>query len=208
MLTNFGYLLVMSVGWKFAKASEMNQGVISTLLSLASLFNIISFYFKFGEKISCLHLIGVAFMLACIICISVEATSSDSDSEFDSEDNMGVSKVVAGILAVLCGLTGAILMSTRHFFIRLYKANYSGVDMGIDGSIVEFFLFIFLLFPLSSEMNVEWRDIAIGSVAGCLICLGRVFISIGVSVGLAGPAQALMSTHAIHQAFWSAIVAG
>ena len=48
ILTNGGYLCVISVGWKLAKASGMNQGVISTLLSLASLINIIVFYFKFG----------------------------------------------------------------------------------------------------------------------------------------------------------------
>ena len=48
MVSNFCYLLVMSLGWDFAKASDMNQGVISTLLSLASLFNIITFYLKFG----------------------------------------------------------------------------------------------------------------------------------------------------------------
>ena len=72
---NQSYILVMSLGWKFAERSGMNQGVISTLLSLSGLFNIVSFYFKFGEKISCLHLIGVAFMIACIVCISLEATS-------------------------------------------------------------------------------------------------------------------------------------
>lgn len=66
----------MSLGWKYAQACGMNQGVISTLLSLASLFNIISFYLVFGERISCLHLIGVTLMLACIVCISLEATEN------------------------------------------------------------------------------------------------------------------------------------
>lgn len=63
---------------------------------------------------------------------------------------------------------------------------------------LEFFLFLFLLIPLSEEMVIGWTDVGIGCVAGVLICLGRIFISIGVSNGLAGPAQALMSTHALH----------
>ena len=92
LLTNGGYLVVMSLGWKFAKASNMNQGIISTLLSMASLFNIIVFYFKFGEKISCLHFIGVALMIACVLFISLAATSkTEEDLDFDDEETMGLS---------------------------------------------------------------------------------------------------------------------
>ena len=189
VLTNGAYLLVLSLGWKLAKASDMNQGVISTLLSTASLINIIVFYFKFGEKISCLHFIGVALMIGCIICVSLAAASkSDEDEDFDTDESMGLSQSVAGILAVCCGLCGAFLMSTKHLFIRLYKSNYSGVDLGIDSSLFEFALLIFLLAPLSQELDIGWRELGIGCVAGLLICTGRILISIGVSVGLAGPA--------------------
>ena len=135
ILTNYGYLVIMTIGWKFALASDMNQGVISTLLSLASLFNIVTFYFKFGEKISCLHFIGVAFMIACIFCISLQATSSETEDDIEGgivDEDLDVSKLMARILAVLCGLLGAILMSTKYLFIRMYKSNYSGLDMGID----------------------------------------------------------------------------
>ena len=51
-ITNVLYLIVLTFGWKFAKASGLNQGVITTLLSLASFMNLVIFYFKFGEKIS------------------------------------------------------------------------------------------------------------------------------------------------------------
>ena len=40
------------------------------------------------------------------------------------------------------------------------------------------------------------------------MCLGRVFVTIGVAFGLAGPAEALMSTHALYQSLLSAIFAG
>lgn len=79
-------------------------------------------------------------------------------------------------------------------FIRLYKECYSGIDLGIDGSIIEYFLFSLLLFPLLSANSTEmataigWTEIGIGSFAGVLICLGNLFISIGVADGLAGPA--------------------
>ena len=40
------------------------------------------------------------------------------------------------------------------------------------------------------------------------MCLGRIFVTIGVAVGLAGPAEALMSTHALYQSLLSAIFDG
>ena len=72
--------------------------------------------------------------------------------------------------------------------------------MGIDSSMCEFALLSLLLIPLTKEPDFEfgWEELAIGSVAGCLICLARIFIAIAVSIGLAGPAQALMSTHGLH----------
>ena len=121
---------------------------------------------------------------------------------------MGQSQTAAGVLAILCGFVAACLMSTKHLFIRMFKSNYSGVDMGIDASMIEFAIFCIVLYPLSQEMTIGWRELGIGAVAGCLICASRIFISIGISTGLAAPAQALMSTHAFHQARWSAVVAG
>ena len=79
VLTNALYLSAMTIGWKLAKASDLNQGVISTLLSCASLFNMVIFYLKFGEKISCMHFIGVGLMIACVLCISLAATDGKED---------------------------------------------------------------------------------------------------------------------------------
>ena len=59
---------------------------------MASLINIITFYFKFGERISCLHFIGVALMIACIVCIGSEAAGKGEDEEnLDIDDSMGLS---------------------------------------------------------------------------------------------------------------------
>lgn len=46
-----------------------------------------------------------------------------------------------------------------------------------------------------------------GSIAAFLIGNGRILIAIAVAEGIAGPAQALMSTHALHQALWTALLA-
>ena len=145
------------------------------------LINIIVFYFKFGEKISCLHIIGIVLMVACILSISLEAASkSKEDEDFDREETMGLSQVTSSILAIVCALTGACLMSTKHVFIRMFKTNYSGVDMGVDSALLEFILFLFLLAPLSQQLIIGWKEIAVGSISGILFCLGRITIVIAI----------------------------
>ena len=95
-------------------------------------------------------------MIACICCISLEAAGKEDDAESLEEDKgdtirdeMGLSKAAAGALAICCGLTGAILMSSKHLIVKMFSnTNYSGVDQGIDSSMMEFFIMSFLLIPL------------------------------------------------------------
>ena len=83
---NVSYLIVMTYAWEFAALGDINQGVVSALLALASLINVVTFYFGFGEKLSPLHLIGVVFMLASVICIGMVAGSHGG--EVDSDDDL------------------------------------------------------------------------------------------------------------------------
>ena len=116
---------------------------------------------------------------------------------------------MAASLAVLCGVTAGVFMSIKHLFIRLYKANYSGLDMGVDATMFEFAICCFFWFPLSStDFRPDLTQVIIGIIAGCLMSLARVFISVAVSIGLAAPANSLMTTHSIHQSCWSAAIGG
>ena len=44
------YLVIMSYAWTFAKLGGLNQGLVTTWLSAASVYNVIVFYCVFGEK--------------------------------------------------------------------------------------------------------------------------------------------------------------
>ena len=95
-------------------------------------------------------------MLACVCCISLEAAGKDDSEENEMNDTLGVSPAAAGALAILCGLGGAVMMSTKHMFVRIYRSNYSGLDQGIDSSLFEFFIMSFLLIPLSDHLTIGW----------------------------------------------------
>ena len=77
---NIGYTIVMTFAWNFAEQAGLNPGIISSLLSFASVFNIVVFYCAFKERVSKLHLIGVLLMFCGIVCIGAAAATQDEDS--------------------------------------------------------------------------------------------------------------------------------
>ena len=120
----------MTYAWYFAELGEINQGVVSALLSLASLINVVTFYFGFGERLSYLHLIGVVFMVASVICIGAAAGSHGGKTETaeDLQASGGRSLSLNGFLAILCGLGGPTVVSTQHLLIRKFKPQYNGIS--------------------------------------------------------------------------------
>ena len=77
-VTNDGYLIVMSAAWNFAKRGGLNQGVISTLLSFAGVFNVATFYCFFKQKITAWQGVGIAFMIICVLCLTIESNNKRS----------------------------------------------------------------------------------------------------------------------------------
>ena len=51
-LTNMGYTICLTFCWTWAKQAGMNQGIISTLLSFATVFNLCVFRLYFKEKLT------------------------------------------------------------------------------------------------------------------------------------------------------------
>ena len=151
-------------------------------------------------------------MVICIICLGIESSNKGDDDENlqESDENGKRSKVVSCFLAILLGLVAAVLMTTKHLIIRLFnKTGYAAFDQAVDSAILEGILTSFLLIPLFKQYSFtfEWTDLAWGSLAGFLMTAGRILIAIAVAEGIAGPAQSLMSTHALYQALWTAIFA-
>ena len=104
----------MTYAWKFAKLGDINQGVVSALLALASLINVVTFYFGFGEKISMLSLFGVVLMVISVVCIGAAAGShsGETETEEELEEGGGRSVTMNAVLAIICGLGGPTVVST------------------------------------------------------------------------------------------------
>ena len=106
-------------------------------------------------------------------------------------------------------------MTTRYFFIRKYKGAYTPFALGIDAAIIKNVILLSSTIMLTfyrddyeptKDFEWTWRTIIVGAISGTLMDSGSLLMGIAVAIGIAGPAQALMSTHSIHQTFWSAVI--
>jgi len=71
-------------------------------------------------------------MLGCIVCIGFESGKEKKDLDIEEKDDVGIDGVLAGIIAILCGVGAAVMMSTRHFVIRKYAKGYITIDLALD----------------------------------------------------------------------------
>jgi drug/metabolite transporter (DMT)-like permease len=176
--TNFGYTLVMNLAWRFARIGGLNQGIVSTMLSLASIFNLFVFYLIWGEKANYAQLLGTAFMILAITCMGTKLESQEEQEGVDT-----------GYIywALLTAFAAPILMSAKHVCVRFFKAKftYGPVAQAVDGFLVEYALFS--LIAIADPGEFQFKDYLVATGAGILMCSARVFINVGVAIGIAGP---------------------
>ena len=67
----------------------MNQGIISSLLSLASVFNLISFRIFFQDKIRLFHYVGIFLMICAVVTLGFEASSKEGTKIGEEESLKG-----------------------------------------------------------------------------------------------------------------------
>ena len=131
-IPNLLSLVFIAESLRYAGLAGINQGIMTGLLALASLFNSVLFYFVFGEKLGWIHILGMAIMLAGVIFLGLESgkggdTSSDGVQEANSD----------GIKAIAFGIAAPAFFTVKAYSIRKYP-NYKAWDLGIDSLIFEY----------------------------------------------------------------------
>ena len=72
-------VLFLTYAWQFAKASGVNQGIISSLCSASSIIDIVTFYYFFGERTNIAQFIGIGLMMLGLSLISTASSSEIND---------------------------------------------------------------------------------------------------------------------------------
>ena len=74
-------LSALTFAYQYALLAGINQGVILTLNSLASVYNIFIFYFMFKERVNKIQITGILLMLCCVCLLSLNGKSRVASGE-------------------------------------------------------------------------------------------------------------------------------
>ena len=89
----------------------------------ATFFNSIVFYLNFREKLSCSNLLGMAFYIGCLICVSVFSAKNKGEIVVNDE-GVEQSQSVYQFYALGVAFLVPIGHSISAFVIRKFKGSY------------------------------------------------------------------------------------
>eukprot|EP00347_Sterkiella_histriomuscorum_P014658 403360042 len=205
-LSNFTNLMTITFAFQYAGMAGMNQGVVTTLNTLTSVYNVIIFYFGFNERVTVIQLVGMLTMMTCVGFISVSSQQASTDSSLTDQDLQ--QRQYYGYISILFALLSPLSLSVKHIFIRKFKKQYDSWDVSIDGLIFEYQIYLLIAIYYFSQSQVVWEDLLIGTIGSLFIAVGKISIALAVANGIAGPAASLSTTQVIYLTLLTTLVQG
>ena len=177
--------MFFTLAFKFAKEAKINQGVVTIVVIMASIFNSVTFYFAFGEKPSCAKFVGMFFCASVTILLGINSAlqgSGDADTSVDSKPEE-TSRTAYAFYSLGFAILVPIGFSIKHYFIRKYKGSYNSFDLVIDSSMSENAVFCIVSIYQASNGGLNSTELLYGGASGVLRNLGNQFMGVGIAYG-------------------------
>ncbi|CAI2372259.1 unnamed protein product [Moneuplotes crassus] len=201
-----GFGIVVIISFKLALEGGMNQGIITAIYGMTPFIASILFYLKFGETLKVSQLIGMVFMIVCIIMIGLLRAPSEEASAREDYNPSGVA--IALILSIICPFAFALNGLIIRLLCMKYRVNVNELNqtallcqggLVLIGSIIGY-----------SADNYEfiWFDFLQMILAGIIVNAGGSLGAVAVSIGNAGVAYSLFNTQVIIFILLAALLLG
>ena len=107
------------MAFKNAKIAEINQGIITCFLSMYCVFTTIIFYFVFHEQLQQKFVVGITFMIACVVFVA-----SPKESMVPHEDNQIRGHSPEYYCAISLGLIAPLFIAMFITVSKYWTTNY------------------------------------------------------------------------------------
>lgn len=202
---NCAQYVFFTMAFKYAKLAGINQGVVTVMVVMATIFNTFTFYFLFGEKPGGTKVIGMLFCITATVLLSVNSAMQEEDMTVEHVEGE-TSREAYAFYSLGFAILVPIGFSLKHLMIRKFKAGYRPIDLVMDSSILENICFCFVSIYELVNNGMNGKDVLLGGASGVLRNLGNQFMGIGIAYGQGGPGQALMSTNSIWLTFYTVVL--
>ena len=195
-------LVMVAYSFKYAKMAEINQGCLPCIFAITTFYICVLFYFKFGEKISAIKIIGTLLMLPCIVFIALGSAPEAKSSEEapaaadDDESYTDEEKQIFAILSVSFAMMAPFFWTARCLYLRLSedRYNYNLFDLAIDSQIYQNLFATIVYVVYLTKFEFELNILVEGSVFAVFQIIGMTAMSLAYRYGPGGPINALIST--------------
>jgi len=136
------------------------------LLSLASVYNTILFYFAFNEKIAPVHIFGMIIMITGVAFLGLE---SGGEEPVDVSTTPSIASAIAfnenktrnGIIAMTYGVLAPGFFTVKAYSIRKYP-DYIAWDLGIDSLTFEYACYVIMYAVYVAKVSFVFEDFLYG----------------------------------------------
>eukprot|EP00347_Sterkiella_histriomuscorum_P004869 403358778 len=186
----------------YAKLAQLNLGIISSIFSLAIVFNTIVGRLLFGEKLSLSKYIGIVIIIVGVVWIAMlkgKPKISNIDEYQPTDDELTYYRVMTILAALGVSVQNACRVTQNKLVYRKYELDpmvaytETGLTMGVICGIITLFAYLNGQECITTY-NMFWAFVA-STVGMCctLLCFNCV------AKGLSGPSSAIFQTQSIFQ---------
>ena len=192
--------VVVLFTFKYWLHSGINQGVITALFSLGSLYLAIFAYFFYDQKITIFQISGMILLIACAILLVLSKNYDRIQVPYEYQ----TSPVIAVILAII----STIILWVRTILVKHFWEMFDIDSFTFTAS--SYFIGGFI-FTVVSIVNFITYGESIGFVIQCVLsgminAFGSILLNYSITTGHAGPAAALVNIQTVLHTILSAII--
>mmetsp|Transcript_20274 Transcript_20274/g.17954 ORF Transcript_20274/g.17954 Transcript_20274/m.17954 type:complete len:347 (+) Transcript_20274:21-1061(+) len=190
--------------FKFALEASTNQGVISSIFGLTPFVVAVLFYFVFKEYLKISHIVGMLFIIACILLIALGVKDHKTRGDVSKENSS------AGIYAIFFAILCPFFFAFNGLVVRLVRNRYevdpkefTQVFLMLQGCLL--IIATIVICAVNGYIIPLW-DFLQMLLAGVMVNFGRTSMNMAITCGNAGVAYSLNNLQVVFYIILSSIV--
>jgi hypothetical protein len=188
---------LLASGYHYGSLANINNGVLTSIYSMKSIFSSIIFFMVFGQSLKRFELFGIFMCVISTLSITLSNLDFEEGSFLDAKNLYSYLSLTFMFGSLILVLSRKVL--TKYFFaFGDNQLNAPAVSCFRNVVFDVFFLSSFI-YELCHGFEVSWLDLTMGITGGLIFSLFTYIVSYIDSWSKVGVADALLETCVIYQ---------
>jgi hypothetical protein len=188
---------LVASGYYYGSEANINNGVLTCVYSMKSIFSSIIFFVMFGQRLLKLELFGILIWVISTVLITLSNVDMESNNFMDSKN-------IYSYLALLFLFGSVLLVVSRKVLIKYFFAfgdnqlNAPAITC-FRNVVFDVFFISFFMYELYYGFEVTWWEVMMGMSGGFIFSVFSYITTFVDGWSKVGVADALIETWVIYQ---------